>query len=126
MASADSTGKRLRGEAAHDVAGHGARHDGPALVLGLPAERVGEVRDEALHRRHGDGLAGAVSAAEQLVVGGHVALAGIGARHEVGVRGGGLDPEHGDRRPGRIRDWTRFRSGRRMAGPAGDTLPCSV
>ena len=79
-------GQRLRGEAAHDVARHRARHYRP-LVGGLPADRVGEVGDEAAHRGDGAARRGGGGSPE-LRVGRLVALAWVGARHEVGVRGG--------------------------------------
>ena len=58
--------QRVRGEAAHDVARHGARDDRP-LLLGLPAERVRVVGDEALMVAAG-GRRGRGGGAEELVL----------------------------------------------------------
>ena len=85
----------LRAEAAHDVVRRGARDDRPVL-LGLPADRVREVLDEPLHGRGRAGRRRGARAPE-LVVGRLVALARVGARHEVGVRRGQGDRVDADR-----------------------------
>src|SRR5450755_560812 len=96
-------GQRLRREAAHNVALDRARHDRPAAFLTLPAEGVGVVGDVALARRRLRGGGRTVVAAVQLIVGGHVAFAGVGAWHEIRAWRRRLDLEHGDGLAGRAR-----------------------
>ena len=76
----------------HDVVGHRARQDRPARVPRLPCEGGGIVRDEAGAAR----LSRSIDVAEQLGIGGGIALPRIGAGEEVQVRrrGGGSAHDH--------------------------------
>ena len=95
--AASQTGKNRqhrRREDAHDLRRHGALQHRPTWILRFPGQRRCVVGQKAAIRRHRGG--GRAAGAEKLLVGCGIALARVGARHEVGVRSRGLDRKNAD------------------------------